>query len=381
MNLMQASREYAKRPADERFASVADLVTSAQADRDGSKEVNYNLRDLTLVPMAVPGSDSTVAVQGPKGLALFSHWAYSQLCRTLRAPAEYVRSLSPQIASDALNYGIDHAPNGTAVSMLVKAPNGNPLPMIRACTSDSYSRLWDGSLYDDVKNTIMQHDSRWTTPPTWTGEPAGAYRGDRDSFLILVNGGSIVNDPSLRDAQSPTPPGTSNVDPGGMYRGIMVRNSEVGAAAVSIQRILFRYICGNHIIWDAVIDKSFRRRHVGSSVQRDVTREIANIAHTWANASAAKDDAIIRMLIDRELASSEKAVIDELRAIGFSKEQAEGSYRLCVEKESASPRSFWGLAQGATRLSQESGYQNDRLELDQLAAKVLARGARQLVTA
>ena len=40
-------REYYARPADERFPDIAALARAAQADRDLSREVTYNWRDLT----------------------------------------------------------------------------------------------------------------------------------------------------------------------------------------------------------------------------------------------------------------------------------------------------------------------------------------------
>ena len=63
------------------------------------------------------------------------------------------------------------------------------------------------------------------------------------------------------------------------------------------------------------------------------------------------------------------------------KEAATEAYARCEAQETAlSPRSFWGIAAGTTRLSQDAGYQDDRLELDQLAAAVLKKGAAQYVT-
>ena len=207
----------------------------------------------------------------------------------------------------------------------------------------------------------------WTLPPTWSGESAGAYRGDRDSFLILTNGGSIVLDPSA---------GKDDHVGNQMYRGILIRNSEVGASSVVIETILYRYVCGNHMLWGAVIDKQFKRRHIGTKTTRDVLQEVSRIAWNWTNASASRDEAIIRSLIDNELAHTKEAVIDELRALGATEQQAETAYDLCEQKESASPRSYWGIAQGLTRASQESPYQDGRYLADKLAGLVLARGAK-----
>lgn len=362
-NITVAATNYANRPQDERFPSVAALVERATHDRALSAERDYNLKDLKIIP-----SDGGLAMLSPKGEAAFSHWSFGQFSRMVGAPAAYLRSLPAQIAADALNYGISDSTPGTRASLLVQAPNGAPKPVVRAATSDSYSRVWDDELYGAIQQTIVARDDRWSLPPTWSGESAGAYRGDRDSFLVLVNGGSIVTDPSAG----------SNAG-NQMYRGLLVRNSEVGASSITIESILFRYICGNHILWGAAVDKSFRRRHVGTRIVSDTMREVATFAQRYVNQSTERDNAIIRLLIDRELATTKEAVVDELRGFGATKEQAIAAYDRCEREELVSPRSFWGAMQGLTRVSQDNGYQDDRFQLDQIAAKVLARGTK-LVT-
>lgn len=375
-----AAREYARRPEDERFASPAAMLLSAQHDRQNSREVSYNTRELRVVSLETGADDpgvlrnQTLELQSPKGRAAFSHWSFGQLARMVGAPASYLRELPPAIAADALNFGLhEQLGHATDAKLLVKA-NGEA-PIIRACTSETYGRVWDAELYGATMETLGSEDG-WTTPPTWDGQPAGAYRGDRDSFLILTNGGSIVTDPSLRGSAG----SSSGGNDGAMFRGIMIRNSEVGACSISIDLILYRYICGNHMLWGAMYDKRFKRRHVGQQAGRDAIRTIYSAARQWANTPASADEAIIRGLIDREIASTRDAVVDELRALGATREQAGAAYDRCVETETVSPRSFWGLAQGLTRVSQDAGYQDGRLELDQLAALVLARG-RKLIAA
>jgi hypothetical protein len=161
-----------------------------------------------------------------------------------------------------------------------------------------------------------------------------------------------------------------------MYRGILLRNSEVGASSITIETILYRYVCGNHMLWGAIVDQTFRRRHVGTRVVRDTASEIGRIAWNWTHQSAARDEAIIAGLISHEIAHTREAVIDELRKLGATAEQAEQAYSTCERTETAAPRSYWGIAQGLTRLSQLQTHQDGRYELDKLAALVLKRGSR-----
>ena len=370
LSTQAAHREYANRPRDERYPSIAALVEASLYDKNHSAERTYNLKDLHVVatePGVTIGEQAaqTLQLQSPRGTGNFTHWSFGQLARTVGAPAAYLRELSPALAADCLNEGLQTSPAGTSANLLVRANGGEPV--IRACTSDTYGRVWDADLYGSIVNMITRQDPQWGPAPTWNGEPSGMNRGDRDSFLLQTNGGSIVTDPSSRQD-------------GRMYRGILIRNSEVGAASVTIETILFQYICGNHMLWGAMADNTFRRRHFGSHVLRDTVREIGRIACNWAQASPARDEAIIRGLIDHEVAHTREAIVDELKALGATKDQAESAYATCEQSFEASPRSFWGLAQGLTRNSQNEAYQNDRYELDRIAASLLSRG-RKLVAA
>jgi len=369
MNMHTAASQYANRPKDERFGSVEALIEHSKREREASRQTTYNLKELTIVPTQANGDlygqgSPTLTLASPKGRANFTHWSFNQFARSIGAPASYLRTLPPSVAADAMNFGIQQTDAGTAMNLLLRAPkNGEALPTVRAGTSEKYARLWDVEIYEPLNDALLSKDSRWQLPLTWEGPRAGAYAGDRDSFLIVTNGGSIVNDPSA---------GAN----GAMFRGLMVRNSEVGGGAVSIEHILFRYICGNHILWGAVMDKRFRRRHFGHNTRRDVLQHILWAAANFAESSPGRDEAIIRNLISHEIATTEAGVVDELKALGFTKDKAQAAYDACKQHEqSLSPRSFWGLIQGATRVSQESGFQDERLQLDRLAAQLLKRGA------
>ena len=359
---MTAASQYANRPPDERFTSMGDMIADAQDDKNRSAERAYNLKDLHVRPIGDTGQD--LELVSPRGAGRFTHWSFGQLARTLKAPAGYLRQLPAALAADNLNHGLASSPAGTDANLLVRAANGQE-PTIRACTSDTYGRLWDGPLYQATEDQLSRRGGgEFKLPTTWEGKPAGAYRGDRDSFLLLVNGGSIVEDPSLRGEDRP------------MYKGVMIRNSEVGYTSVTIDSILFRYICGNHILWGAVTDRRFRRRHVGKHVLRDVAREIGRVAYQWTTASVERDQAVIKALTRYEVAHTRDAIIDELHKMGATKSDAAAAYDACERTESVSPRSYWGLVQGLTRISQETPYQDERLVLDRLAGVVLARGAK-----
>lgn len=356
-------QQYYSRPDDERFADIGALAQAAQADRDLSRERTYNWRDLNW-----KAQEGGVVLASPNGSAAMTHWSFGQAATMLGAPASFLReSLSPELTADVLNYRISQQPHGTAPVLLVRAANGQPMPQVRAVTSKTYGRVWDATLYSEINRLFS---GTLHAPPTWnkradgSNETGGAYRGDRDSTAILISGGSIVTDPSA--------------SMGEMYRGLIIRNSEVGSCAVHLITFLFRALCGNHLIWGIGDVASYSRRHVGDNAMRDTLREIYTLARKLTTAGAAQEEAIIRGLIDHEIAHTREAVIDELMALKFSRTDAEAAYARCEMTEQASPRSYWGIAQGATRVSQETPYQDERHELDKLASKVLQMGRKKV---
>ena len=371
-NITTAASQYANRPADERFGTVPAFLAACNADKAASMEADRALRDLR--PVVV---DGTVRLQGPKGNpAALTHWSFGQLARTVGAPAGYLRELPADLTAQCLQHGISTTPDGSDARLLVKRGTTGDLT-IRALTSTSYGRLWDADVYGMVAQQIMGNDPQWQLPPTWkqdaSGQPLreGAYRGDRDSFLIVCNGGSIVEDPSAMQS------GPGSDRGGAMYRALMISNSEVGSRSLTIESVLYRYICGNHILWGATMDRRFRRRHVGQ-ITRQAAAEIGRFAWQFSHASVARDEALIRGMIQHEVAQTDDAIVSQLRAWGATQEQAASALQQATQFE-RNPRSYWGIANGLTRASQETPYQDDRYALDKLAGEVLARAAR-LVT-
>src|SRR3989337_3297764 len=97
--------------------------------------------------------------------------------------------------------------------------------------------------------------------------PSGAYLGDRDMFLFLVDGNRSLDDPT-------------DGSQAGLFRGFMLRNSDVGAAALSLDLLLFRAVCANHIIWGFQHVAGFRRRHIGASIQDAWTTSLDGVRAT-----------------------------------------------------------------------------------------------------
>ena len=83
-------------------------------------------------------------------------------------------------------------------------------------------------------------------------------------FLFLVDGNRSLDDPT-------------DGSQAGLFRGFMLRNSDVGAAALSLDLFLFRAVCANHIIWGFHHVAGFRRRHIGASIHYAWTHSLGEV--------------------------------------------------------------------------------------------------------
>jgi hypothetical protein len=391
--LEMASAQLSSRPPDESFPSVEALVENAALDKHFKQEIiktfdlpsdhaqgirlkaNPNAYgDLEKYLSTKIRLEDKVRVVNGDGIELQpTQWALQQLLRltTPASPYAYLDTLPVETVCQAVNHSIKHSPSRD-IHMLLRKPTGptSRTPTLRAVVSGRYSRVWDSDLYAQVQDVLKQ-DEGWVLPPTWEGPPSGAYRGDRDSFLILTNGGSIVQDPTLmREA-----------DEGQMFRGLIVRNSEVGNASLSFEAVLFRYICGNHMLWGATIDESlsFGKRHVGNLQDGDWRQALQAIGRAWTDRPAQQDTDLIRALATAVVPGKDTAakIATAVGITDLSKKQITQAVQVATDEEAqVSPVSYWGLAQGITRLSQVV-YPNrasERRQMDVSAGLLLKAG-------
>ncbi len=235
---------------------------------------------------------------------------------------------------------------------------------MRAITSPRYARVHHDELASRVLDLMVSHPA-WQLPlgykdGVWGAErvPSGAYLGDRDMFLFLVDGNRDLDDPT--DASR-----------SGLFRGFILRNSDVGAAALTLDVFLFRVVCGNHIIWGFQHVAGFRRRHVGTSIQEAWTDSLASV-RVALDADPSADRARLLRASAQEIAPTRDGVIDVVTSrLDLPRKHASEAYGLAEQHES-NPRSVWGYVQGLTRLSQRTPWQDGRFALDRTASRLLA---------
>jgi len=352
MELFKAHNQWSTRPEDERFTSLADLYKATKEYADIAREKDVQFGDLRTE--AINGD---VQLVGKANMpARLTHWAFGQLAQRVGAPASYLRDLPATLAVQNLNHGLakrvgDAVGSGTA--KLLFHSNGSLL--LRAITSDSYARIWNWEVaerlmglegWEPARPDIRVQDNRLPL-----------YASDHDMFAFLRS--TIVDIPE---------PGSDAP----VYRGVIVENSEVGASALKLTRFMYRYMCGNHIIWGASKVMDFSVRHIGDARER--WSNFAVQVRKWSEESVSDEKAIIERAQHTMIAATKDEVLDAIfgkRAIGLSRKAITAGYDAVVPAQDGDPNSVWGMVQGLTRYSQTIPYADGRNMIDKAAGKIL----------
>jgi hypothetical protein len=351
-----AHREWASRPPDERYASVHALYEAARARRARIDERPIETGEFRTEAIA---TDDLVIRETSGRTAALTHWSFGQLATIAGAPPNYLRSLPASIASNAINYGLQR--HGRDEHQLF-VDRADPWT-VHAITSPRYARVHHDELASRVLDLMADHPA-WHLPLGYKDGvfgaervPSGAYLGDRDMFLFLVDGNRDLDDPTDRTHS-------------GLFRGFILRNSDVGAAALSLDVFLFRAVCANHLIWGFQHVAGFRRRHVGASIQDAWTISLDTV-RAALDADPAADRTMLLRATAQELGATREAVLEAVvQRLDLSQKQAVEAFTL-AEQHEPNPRSVWGYVQGLTRLSQRTPWQDGRFALDRAASRLL----------
>lgn len=353
MELFHAANQWATRPADENFDTLEEMysVTKAYADAARAKTVPFS-------DLRAEARDGDLALVGRANVpARFTNYAFRQLAQRAGAPAGYLQGLPATLAAQNLNYGLKQH-EGDA--QLLFHTNGELL--LRAATSTRYERVWNYEVIGRLANFSSRHGlvpAQQTF--SWSGGEApedaqkALYASDHDMFAFMMTPDRTIIDPTGQP----------------LRRGVIVQNSEVGAASLKFMGFLFRDVCANHIIWGAQELAEVRLNHVGEirSRMRGAWLEVRR----YMDGAASLAEAELQKL-QVEIAGTKDEVLDKLfgiRSLRVSRKTLLASYDAVVPEEDGDPNTVWGMAQGMTRHSQTLPYAEDRVELDRAAGRLM----------
>lgn len=366
--LMQASRQWASRPQDERFLSLTDLKDRVSRERNRSTQTVISTRKLHIEPHP---SDQVrgLTVMTDDALIDPTHWSFGQLASLAGAPAGYLRKLPAPIAADALNYGLRFGRDAEDVGILrtitdVGADIHSPHPHIelRAATGPAYGRVWNddivGALVDkfgDGRTGQFRVPGEFGKAVPITKQNTTIYGSDRDIFVFLADEENRIEVKDRRDGK-----------PGSLARGFFVWNSEVGSQTIGAAFFMFDYVCQNRIVWGARDFKEMRLRHTKSAPDRWL-EEVTPVLMEYSAASAAPIEQTIRE-------AQQKRVDDDLHkflANRFSKPEVAGIIAAHEREEGRPIETLWDATTAVTAYAKAIKNQDDRVAVERRGGAIL----------
>jgi len=354
--LTQASRQWATRPAEERFINLPEMHAALLAQRAISRAAVVSSRQLRAVPDA---DNRGLLIEGPSGHAFApTHWAFGQAANLVGAPGSYLRDLPAPLAADCLNYGFHVERDAQDVGVLLSK---NGTAELRAMTGPRYGRIWNS----DVVSALIDRfgdgaTGTWRVPGirgqavTVDRENTTLFAGDRDMFVFLADEQNRLELPNRRDGATGT-----------LARGFFVTNSEVGAGTLRVKTFLFDFVCANRIVWGAHELEEIAIRHTASAPDRFV-EEVAPALLAYSQSSAGTVEAVLK---NAQAAKIDK--VDAFLANRFGPRIADRIKHAHVVDEGRPIETVWDAVTGATAYARSIPWTADRVEFETKAGELL----------
>lgn len=362
---MEAHAQWASRPSDQRFETLTALRESVHGRRLRSRSVDVDCEPMRVFTEGT-GDAGKLLINGTISPCEPTHWSFGQLSTLVKAPASYLRTLPKPMVVDLLNHGLQNSGRETVKFMTVAEEDGATL---QAVTSPKYGRIWDADVVDSVSRLVEKSGGRFTNPRAYAHRgqangfstidtsrqvPSGLYASDRDVFIFMVDGGSLL-DAGPR-AQ--------------LNRGFIAWNSETGARTFGLMTFLFNVVCGNHIIWGAEDVNKLVIRHTGGGPAR-FDSEAAPLLLSYANATAKPIEDTVRKATQLIVGNKPEEVTEWLNRHGkFSRSEIASAIDF-AKSEEGEARTLWQLVQGFTAYARGFDYIDSRVDLETRAGKLL----------
>lgn len=363
--LTEAHTQWANRPNDQRFETLEALAASVNSRRLRSRSV-----DVIPSRTRIAVDDGRLIINGTISPCEPTHWSFGQLCQNASIDGEsgsgYLRRLKPQLAADCLNYGLEKSTRDAVKFMTIADEDAGPTNTLQAVTSSTYGRIWDADVVAATQRVVERSGGKFHNPKAYvnngrgfagiTGQqaPSGLYASDRDVFMFLIDGGSLL-DAGPR-AQ--------------LNRGFFVSNSEVGARTFNLTTFLFNGVCGNHIVWGAQDVNTLKIKHTSGAPAR-FDAEATPALVDYANASAAPLESAVRKAQEMIIGANSEEVTDWLGKNGkFSRSEIKSAIDF-AKAEEGDCRTLWHAVQGMTAYARGFDYVDARVDLESRAGKLL----------
>jgi hypothetical protein len=298
---------------------------------------------------------------------------FSHLCSRIKAPADYLRRLPNELASQCMQHGFDRAGliDEEEIALITSGPAG---PRLRAMTSVGYGRIWDSELSSAIR-VLTEETNDWQVPIAFlrpgdhynpvvamdvSKEATTLYSGDRDTFIFLC-------DQTRPIVAGKLPDGSDRL----FFRGFMSWNSEVGARKLGVKTFLYQMVCQNRQIHSQAGVEAIAQRHTKAAPAKFI-REIVPALDAFIKGSSTG--------IEAGLVAAQKTIIarnDEQRMTYLEQllELGPNMSRLVMStvlaEEGHDMETIFDVAQGLTAIARGIPNQDRRVEMEERAADLM----------
>lgn len=347
-----------ERPADQRFDSVASMLSTAQTKRERSR-----VRNSAVEHLGVRATDEgeLMLIDPDDKPHRFTNWTFGQLCRAVKDPvtgksmaADEYRTMPAMIAQIPMQWRIENARRDDTKLLITDTDRESE---IRAITSPTYGRVWDSELVNALDTYVDPEIWKPIHQTSLVNAPTSALTlSDRDCYAFLVDENNPIE-----------VPGNNGRDT--LYRGFYAWNSETGHKSIGIAAFMFRSACANRQIFGVQDFEELRIRHTSGAPDRWM-REAVPALNTYLNAGTDGTVKLIQSARDKEVGKTAKSVVEWLRARNFTAGLAKAAMS-AAEEEEGNPRSLWNLVQGLTAVARQKNFQDERVDLETKAGKLM----------
>lgn len=346
-----AQRELFSRPPEEHFPDFPTLRAAAHEQKRRCETLDA--RDTTVYLQ----DDGTTVAFGGARLRL-THYSLAQIAAMARVPMPLLERLDVETRVRVLNQTFPR--NHRYRTALADGDR------LRCITSDRYTRVWDIDLLAEVERWLLpcgfvparptiNTDARGTN--IMGSDKPALFRSDRDSFFFFYG---------ARD------PGDDGF--GGLRKGIVVFNSEVGAKSFGFSTFYFRDMCSNFLIWDATGQTTRRARHTSAvkDVVRDFREQLIRVGPELTTAELdAFEVARTTRFVPEGPGEAECAVQRLVKEFRMPEAEALEVADLVRAPENPGEYTLWGVVNGITSAATSRPYASDRVVDSAVAVKVL----------
>ena len=360
-----ASRQWATRPDDERYTSIADLKAAIQKRTDPARDRVAPLASMRSGVDAAGGLVIDAELAGE--LWTPTNYSFGQLATAAGAPAGYLRTLPAGLASECLNNGLHSA--GDSVQLYHTARE------LRGVTGPNYGRIRDIDVVSEIKRVTSESGIDWRVPTAFrnaanmsayesvdpTKESTTLYASDRDVFLFLVDEEHPIEAGFTRDGK-----------PDLFFRGFYAWNGECGGVSGGFKAFLYRYVCSNRNIWGQAELGEFKLKHTKHAGLRFESAMVPALTG-FANSGAGNVERQLLALKSTPIASTDEERAAFLFRLGFGPADSAAILARGLAEEQAPAESVFDMVQAITAHARTIQHTDTRIGVEAVAGKLMAK--------